>query len=231
MEIRPIGRYYRILFDRFGQRGWWPLRGKYRPGEYELPRTEPERWEVSLGAILTQNTSWKNVRQALLNLQQERLFGFTALANCTESQLRDLIRPAGYFNQKALKIRAFLDLVREKGGHLGRWFACTETLELREDLLEVWGIGRETADSIVLYAAKKPIFVVDAYTRRIFHRHRLIPDESVEYDLIRESTEHALKGDRVKLNEFHALLVQTAKDYCRKREALCDTCPLKNELT
>jgi endonuclease III related protein len=202
--------YYHALFDHLGPQNWWPARTPF---------------EVIVGAILTQNTSWTNVERAIANLRREHLLNPRALERVPFARLASLIRSSGYFRQKAKKLKAFVRFLRtEYSGSLARMFR-TPTLELREKLLAVHGIGPETADSILLYAGKKDVFVVDAYTRRIFSRHGWVPDD-VSYEKLRSKIEAALPRDVSRYNEFHALLVMAGKNWCRTREPRCSECPL-----
>ena len=202
--------YFHALFAAHGPQFWWPGR---------------TRFEVIVGAILTQNTSWTNVERAIANLRRERLLSPAAMERISEQRLASLIRSSGYFRQKARKLKAFLHFLRTKyQGSLTRLFA-TPTSALREELLAVHGIGPETADSILLYAGNHPVFVVDAYTRRILERHHLA--HSREYEEIRRLFESSLPADPNLFNEYHALIVHTGKHFCRKREPDCDHCPLR----
>lgn len=202
--------YYQIVFDHLGPQNWWPARTPF---------------EVIVGAILTQNTSWTNVERAIANLRREHLLTPRALERVPFSRLASLIRSSGYFRQKAEKLKAFVRFLRKQySGSLVRMFR-TPTLELREKLLAVHGIGPETADSILLYAGHKEVFVVDSYTKRIFSRHGWVPD-NVSYEELRSKIEAALPRDVSRYNEFHALLVQVGKNWCRTREPRCSECPL-----
>lgn len=202
--------YYQTLFDRLGPQNWWPARTPF---------------EVIVGAILTQNTSWSNVERAISNLRRERLLTPRALQRVPFLRLASLIRSSGYFRQKTKKLKAFVRFLRkEYAGSLARMFR-TPTLELREKLLAVHGIGPETADSILLYAGKKDVFVVDAHARRIFSRHGWV-SEDVSYEELRAKIEAALPRDVSRYNEFHALLVMAGKNWCRTREPRCSECPL-----
>ncbi len=206
--------YYQTLFDHLGPQNWWPARTPF---------------EVIVGAILTQNTSWTNVERAIANLRRERLLAPLALERVSTARLAALIRSSGYFRQKAKKLKAFVRFLRaEYSGSLTRMFR-TPTLALREKLLAVHGIGPETADSILLYAGHKDVFVVDAYTKRIFSRHGFVP-EDVPYEELRSLIESALPRDVSRYNEFHALLVQVGKNWCRPREPRCAGCPLHSFL-
>jgi len=208
----PLDEYYNSLFTAFGPQRWWPGRTPF---------------EIIVGAILTQNTSWKNVEIAIANLRQARLLSPKAIHNAPLSQLQRLIRPSGYFRQKARKLKAFGDFLHaEFGGSLKRMFAIP-TIALRPKLLSIWGIGPETADSILLYAGGHEVFVVDAYTRRVLARHGWIADAAkAKYDDIRWIFERQFSGNTQVFNEFHALIVRVGKQYCRAREPLCDACPL-----
>jgi endonuclease III related protein len=200
---------YRRLRARNGPSGWWP-------GETPL--------EICLGAILVQNTAWTNVEKALSVLRDGSLLSFDALRALPAAALAPLIRSSGYFNLKARRLAEFLAfLEREYGGRVETMRDETP-LVLRAKLLAVAGIGRETADSIVLYAAGLPIFVVDAYTRRIFSRLGLIEGDE-DYDVIRALFERRLPRDAALYNEYHAQIVRLGKDVCR-RVPLCDACAL-----
>ncbi len=189
---------------------WWPAKTQF---------------EVIVGAILTQNTAWTNVESALKNLRRERLLSPRAMERVSQARLARLIRSSGYFRQKAKKLKAFLRFLRAKyDGRLERMFR-TPAASLRSELLGVHGIGRETADSILLYAGNRPVFVVDAYTRRILSRHQLVP-EHADYESLRSLFEISLGPDAALYNEFHALLVHAGKTWCHKRRPRCRQCPL-----
>jgi endonuclease-3 related protein len=209
MESVFINMYDRLLKE-FGPQGWWP-------GE--------SIFEIIIGAILTQNTAWGNVEKAINNLQQHDLLTPAKLYQIPEQALARWIRPAGYFNIKAKRIRNFLRFLFSQ--HQGDLLQLGELKlsVLREKLLTVNGIGPETADSILLYAFGKPIFVVDAYTRRIFSRHKFI-SEKTSYSEIQRLFMTNLPQDVDLLNEFHALIVHLGKNFCR-RKPRCGQCPLK----
>jgi endonuclease-3 related protein len=201
---------YERMLRHFGPQHWWP-------GESPL--------EIMIGAVLTQNTNWSNVERAIKNLRRDDLIDIEKLVKIDPSALAELIRPAGYFNIKAKRLKSLIDFVwREYEGDLDRFFNLPID-QLREKLLSVNGIGRETADDIVLYAAGKPTFVVDAYTYRIMVRHRLIAEDD-DYEAIKEMFETHLPTDLALFNEYHALLVATGKNFCRKL-ARCEGCPLE----
>ncbi|MSS73811.1 MAG: hypothetical protein EXS64_20340 [Candidatus Latescibacteria bacterium] len=189
---------------------WWPA---------ETP------FEVMVGAILTQNTAWTNVEKAIANLKARDLMQPERLAALDPAALATLLRPAGYFNVKTRRLRAFLDyLLNTYGGEVGR-MRREETARLRAELLSVHGVGAETADSILLYALGKPAFVVDAYTRRVFHRLGLSAADAT-YDDLQRMFVSALPRDVDLYNEYHALIVALGKDYCRPKPR-CEGCPVK----
>jgi endonuclease III related protein len=178
-----------------------------------------------VGAILTQNTAWTNVERALENLRREGMLSLRRMEQAPIAKLARLVRPSGYFRQKAKKLKAFASFLREEyGGSLSRMF-CTPTNALREKLLGVHGIGPETADSILLYAGEHPVFVVDAYTKRVLERHGWVSGKA-NYEEMRALFERHIPRDAAQYNEFHALLVQVGKNWCRPREARCSECPL-----
>jgi len=203
-------RVYELLFEAFGPQHWWPG---------DTP------FEVMVGAVLTQNTNWKNVHRAIENLKEAGLLEPKAMARLSLEELGELIRPAGYYRLKARRLQNLLRLVMERyEGSLEAMFA-EQTSALREQLLGVQGIGPETADSILLYAAGKPVFVVDAYTHRVLARHGWI-DFEADYYQLQELFHGSLPEDVQLFNEYHALLVRLGKDYCRKRNPRCEECPL-----
>ncbi len=200
---------YLKLYRTFGPQHWWPA---------ETP------FEVAVGAILTQNTNWQNVERAIFNLRQKGLLDPHSLHSIHINSLALLIRPAGYYNVKARRLKAFVDfLIRDFGGRIED-MASLKVDDLRERLLDISGIGPETADSILLYALNKPVFVVDAYTKRVLMRHGIINNDA-DYDEIQSLFHKSLKRDSSLYNEFHALFVKLAKTFC-KAEPLCKGCPL-----
>jgi len=217
---------YETLLKKFGPQGWWPIASEYRKGDYSTPRNTAEAEEICVGAILTQNTAWKNVEKALECLRAKNLLSLDAIATAKPKEIAECVRSSGYYNQKTKKLKAFAEFAEQNRG-LGKLFALP-TEELRTKLLTVKGIGPETADSIVLYAAKKPKFVVDAYTKRIFSRLGLL-DEKASYDEFQRLFESRLAPDCMVFNEFHALLVELAKRNCLKKEPLCSECPLAKQ--
>ena len=209
-----LKRYYDLLFAAHGAQYWWPGR---------------TRFEVIVGAILTQNTAWTNVETAIRKLRKARLLNPRAIESVPLPRLARLIRASGYFRQKARKLKAFAHFLRNAhGGSLKRMLR-TPTAQLRAELLGIWGIGPETADSILLYAGGHPVFVIDAYTRRIVERHGLAGRQGT-YEELRGIFEAQLPQDPSLYNEFHALIVYTGKTYCRARNPRCEECPLKTML-
>src|ERR1700749_1113058 len=206
--------YYDALFREHGPQSWWPGR---------------TRFEVIVGAILVQNTAWTNVERAIANLRRERLLTPQAIEHVPLANLAELIRSSGYFRQKAHKLKEFVQFLRkEYGGSLDKMFR-TPTGTLREQLLAVHGIGPETADSILLYAGGHPVFVVDAYTRRVLERHNLVHAKAT-YEEIRNLFEQSLPNSVSLFNEYHALIVHTGKHFCKSRVAHCSVCPLNPSL-
>jgi len=207
--------FYDALFESFGPQGWWPGR---------------TRFEVIVGAILTQNTSWSNVERAIGNLRAGRLLNPEKLHALDLKELSGLIRPAGYFNVKAGRLKNFLDFLFSKyGGSISRLFN-KKGEGTRGELLAVVGIGPETADSILLYAGGRPEFVVDAYTRRVFSRHGLVGPVA-SYDEVKSLFMENLEPDSKVFNEYHALIVRVGKHYCKPREPMCSRCPLEEFLS
>ncbi len=203
---------YTVLLAHFGPQHWWPG---------ETP------FEVIVGAILTQNTAWTNVEKAMENLKREGLLDPERLHRAREDRLAALIRPSGYFNLKAKKLKAFVRFIYEQHrGQLSHLFK-TDTGLLREELLAVYGIGPETADSIILYAGNKPIFVVDAYTRRIAGRLGLAGEDAT-YDELQQLFMAHLPHEAPLFNEYHALLVALGKYFCLKTTPRCASCSLRD---
>ena len=202
---------YRRLDAAYGDQRWWP-------GDTPL--------EVAVGAILTQNTAWVNVEKAVANLKSAGLLEPGALARLTPSEIAPLIKPAGYYNVKARRLRAFLDFLAEEYDGDVAAMAREEPAAARPKLLAVRGVGPETADSILLYACGLPTFVVDAYTHRILHRHGLA-DEAVAYDELKELFEANVEADVALYKQYHALLVRVGRERCRRGEPRCAGCPLE----
>jgi endonuclease-3 related protein len=210
-NLSILPQYFDALFRAHGEQHWWPGRTPF---------------EIIVGAILVQNTNWVNAARAIANLRQAKLLTPSAIETLPQPKLARLIRSSGYFRQKARKLKAFVVFLRkEHRGSLAAMFR-TPTATLRQQLLAVHGIGPETADSILLYAGNHPVFVVDAYTRRILQRHGLATGKE-SYEEIRGLFEKSLPNDPQLFNEFHALIVHTGKHYCRSRAPLCSQCALR----
>lgn len=204
-----ILKIYKRLFSYYGHQHWWP-------GE--------SPFEIAIGAILTQNTNWSNVEKAIKNLKDARLLSPERLHKIPKDRLAELIRPAGYYNIKAERIKAFVRfLMTDFSGDMEK-MKSEESLSLRKRLLNVHGIGHETADSILLYALNKPVFVVDAYTRRVLSRHGIMGYKAA-YDDYQRLFHKELDEDVALFNEYHALIVRVGKDFCRSIPK-CEKCPL-----
>jgi endonuclease-3 related protein len=234
-----IPRYYTALLARYGPQNWWPAHS---------------RFEVIVGAYLTQNTNWSNVEKAMLNLRRARRLSVSAMRSIPLDELETLVRPSGYFRQKARNLKTFISFLdRQYSGLLSRMFA-QPTAKLRAELLDLNGVGPETADSMLLYAGNHPVFVVDAYTRRVLLRHSLI-HEKTGYEEIRTMIEEAISNSEAEsliaknvvcdprhpvsrmsssarselaqhYNELHALIVRVGNHYCRAKP-ICEGCPLQ----
>ena len=225
-KAEKIFALYRTLMSMYGPQGWWPLMGEegieYHVGRYDYPRNRLEVFEICIGAILTQNTTFLSVVKSLQNLKAIDALSPEGVSALDSETFREAIRPSGYFNQKAKYILAFIDFFMELG----------EEIPGREALLGVLGIGEETADSILLYAYKQEEFVIDAYTRRILHVLGYI-GEKASYGKIKEMMEEALElmiGERSRVivyQEFHALIVQHAKQFYTKKPYGA-RCPVAN---
>jgi len=210
MITEQLNEIYQLLFERFGPQHWWP-------GETQF--------EIITGAILTQNTNWANVEKAIANLKSAGCLTAEGLYRLDLSQLAELIRPAGYYNIKAKRLKNFINrLFDNYAGNLTN-LESVDTDKLRVELLAIKGIGHETADSILLYAFNRAVFVVDAYTARVAFRHGLIELDS-DYEQLGELFQSHLPSDTKLFNEYHALLVRVGKEFCR-REARCSGCPLE----
>lgn len=202
---------YKNLYSCFGPQYWWPA---------DTP------FEVIIGAILTQNTNWQNVERAIDNLKRNKLIRPNKLFLLSDKKLASLIRPAGYYNIKTKRIKNFLKFFFQDYKGSVKKLSLRDKYKLRKELLLLNGIGPETADSILLYALGKSIFVVDAYTKRILLRHKIIKEGS-DYQEIQNLFMQNLKNEVKLFNEFHALLVKLGKDFCLKSKPRCDICPLK----
>jgi endonuclease-3 related protein len=203
---------FQRLFDSFGPQYWWPAQ---------------TRFEVIVGAILTQNTAWKNVERSMEVLRKHSMLSPGKIHRTEREALAPLLRSSGYYNQKARKLKAFCAHLEDQWQGDLDLFLDQDMVTLRRELLQIHGVGPETADSIVLYAAHRPSFVVDAYTRRIVSRHGLLPPDS-SYEALRRFFMDCLDPDVDVFQEFHALLVRVGHLYCRPRP-LCEKCPLSKE--
>ena len=203
---------YKKLYSAFGPQHWWPG---------DTP------FEIAVGAILTQNTNWANVEKTIQNLKNENTLSARALHNIPLKELSELIRPSGYFNIKAKRLKSFIESLMNNYDGSMKKMAHKDVVYLREELLSINGIGPETADSIILYALDKPVFVIDAYTKRVLSRHGII-DYSDSYDAFQAHFHDSLKKDVRLFNEFHALFVRTGKTFCKRQNPSCVKCPLKN---
>ena len=232
-EILDLKILYEKLFSHYGSQGWWPLldlkpeinptqRGRYtgyHPNDFNYPKNENQIFEVIIGTILAQNTSWVNAERALWNLAQKKLISEERLNCLSLDDLAQFIRSSGYFNQKAIKIQNMLRFLQEYPISSLKKF---EISELRSKLLAIKGVGPETADSIILYAFKKPVFVVDSYTKRLISRLGLIPIKTT-YDHIQNLFHTQLEADYNVYNEYHAVIVQHCVHVCSSRPT-CDSC-------
>ncbi len=208
---KELQQYYVKLLQELGPQRWWPAR---------------TRLEVILGAILTQNTAWRNAALALTSLRRAGLTNLARLRKASRAELETCVRPAGFFRQKARTIRNFLDwLAVAHRGSLNSFFT-TPPAELRRHLLELKGVGPETADAILLYAGQQPFFVADAYTRRILARHKFVSPIG-DYSEAQEFLHQHLTPDPALFNEYHALLVEVGKRYCKRQAPQCAGCPLE----
>lgn len=210
-QIGPsLMNIFNRMYDHFGSRGWWPGETKF---------------EICVGAILTQSVSWKNVAKAIDNLKNAGLLSLKSMYNAPVEEIEACIIPTLYYRMKAKKLKAFVNHVTEKyDGNLNQMFS-QNLPELRQELLGLFGIGPETADSIILYAAEKPVFVVDAYTKRIFNRLGYFA-ENVSYDKMQEFFINHLITDVELFNEYHALIVGVGNGFCSNKKPRCSQCPI-----
>lgn len=224
--VMDIFELYRKLMSEFGPQGWWPIiceqsvssdNHGYHRRNHLIPVTAKGKLEMALGAILTQNTSWKNVEAALEALYEETRFSAEEILDLNLEELARIIHSSGYHRQKSKKIRKFLEFYQ---------YLEPDRAPRREDLLSLWGVGPETADSILLYAYKLPYFVVDAYTFRIFRRLGIW--ENKDYHKLQNFIQDEIPSDYVLYNEFHALLVAHGKAYCTTRKPSCSQCFLSD---
>jgi endonuclease-3 related protein len=209
-QTKQLMNIYNRLYKAFGSRNWWPA---------------DTAEEVMFGAILTQSITWKNVEQAIAALKKRGKLSFKTVATMDEKELAKIIRPARFLNQKARALQKYADYFGEKYSYSIKKMKKQDLWTLREELLSLYRIGPETADSILLYALEKPVFVIDVYTKRIFSRHGFLNMEDSYEDYQKLFMEN-LPGDVRLYNEYHALLVHLGSRFC-KPKPLCDTCPLR----
>lgn len=207
----PFLRVYDRLQNHFGPQQWWP-------GDTPL--------EVMVGAVLTQNTNWANVEQAINNLKKAGKLSYSALRALSVDELAAHIRPSGYYNIKSRRLGNLLQMIEDEYEGEIRFLFEDSLEESRENLLKVKGVGPETADSILLYAAQKPIFVIDTYTHRVFSRHHLV-EQNTDYFSLQQEFMDSLPQEVSLFNEFHALIVAVAKEFCKKTKPRCNECPLQ----
>lgn len=208
---KQLEKIYRLLYGHFGKRHWWPADSPF---------------EVMVGAILTQNTAWTNVEKAIANLKLADALTPGKLHKMPVPSIARLIRPSGFYNQKSKRLKYMVNYLMKAYGGDTNVMARNGLPDLRIELLSLSGIGKETADSILLYACNKPVFVVDSYTHRIFRRHGLIGEDD-GYDDIQKMFMDNLEQDPALFNEYHALIVELGKNFCRIRP-LCGPCPLSD---
>jgi endonuclease-3 related protein len=208
---KKLNNIFEILYNTFGPQHWWPGDSPF---------------EVAVGAILTQNTNWSNVKKAIENLKKYKLLEPYKIYKIDHKKLSELIKSSGYYTIKAKRLKSFIDfLIKEYNGKIES-MNNEDTFLLRKKLLSINGIGKETADSILLYAINKPIFVIDTYTKRILSRHGISKDKD-SYDYYQNLFHKSLKKDVKLFNEYHALIVKVGKTFCKSKRPLCDQCPLK----
>lgn len=216
MISNELIKIYQCLYSHYGPQGWWPVyksdsdytssRKAYHPKNYKIPQTSFESFQIITGAILTQNTNWNNVVRALYNLNKAGINSFNKILTTKDNQLAEYIRPSGYYNQKAKKLK-----------QAAEYFSLLKQRPMRNEILSIWGIGEETADSILLYAFHEPFFVVDAYTKRFLFRKKIIPSTKTDYSKVQSLFIHHFPQDTDQYKEFHALLVQHGKEYCKAK--------------
>lgn len=207
----PLLNAYHLLLDHFGPQDWWPAESPF---------------EIMVGAVLTQNTNWTNVAKAIDNLKSAGLLDYDGVSSLSVDELAWYIRPSGYYNLKAKRLKNLLAMIEELYEGDLDLFLGDQHDTCRENLLSVQGVGPETADAILLYGCNQPAFVIDAYTHRVFSRHNLVEEET-DYHSMQELFVSQLPEDVQLYNEYHALIVKTAITYCKKNNPLCDGCPLQ----
>lgn len=204
-----FNKLYPILLTHYPMRKWWP-------GSSAL--------EIAIGTILTQNTSWKGVEKSISALKKAGKLDLQAILDLSDDELAELIRPSGFASLKSRRLKNLLNFIRESYGTAEGMKSAPQE-KLRKELLSINGVGRETADSILLYALEKPSFVIDAYTRRILGRHGIM-DDALPYDELKTAFENSLPRDAQIYAHFHAMIVDVCKEFCVKRNPRCESCPL-----
>lgn len=220
-----IKKIYIQLYSHFKPQNWWPVTkdNEITPNYHKsIKLNEKQKLEICFGAILTQNTSWKNVEKAITQLNKNNLINIDKILKINNKKLALIIKSSGYHNQKAIKLKNFCQYLNKNYNNYLKELFKKNIDELRNELLSVNGIGPETADSMILYAAKKPIFVIDAYTKRIINR---IGFKEETYDELQELFMDNLEPNEKSFNEYHALLVELGKNYCKKKP-ICGNCPI-----
>ncbi|MGC8867927.1 MAG: endonuclease III domain-containing protein [Elusimicrobiales bacterium] len=227
MSLKKIEKIYKILYEFYGPQGWWPIcldgRSVYRKN-YFGPLSDSQRFEICVGAILTQNVSWKNVEKCIVKLKENRMLDPVKIIEEPDEKIYPLIISSGYYKQKALKLKNISRWIIHKGGDFKKIFK-KNPYKIRNELLLINGIGKETADSILLYAGYLPFFVIDAYTKRIFER--IFNRICYEYDELQNLFQESLPLDHRIYNEYHALIVEISKNICLKNDPQCLRCPLR----
>lgn len=218
MKTPSYGEIYNLLFETYGPQGWWPINNEYKKRK---TLTSEEKFEIIVGAILTQNTAWTNVEKALDELRKNKCFSINAILQTKKEVLAVYIKSSGYHNQKAERLKIVAEFLLQ---HRIEELQAMPLHDLRELLLSVKGIGSETADSIILYAFSKPSFVIDAYTKRILGRIGISGKEAA-YEELQQHIMQTISQDAELYNEYHALLVEHAKRFCQVKP-LCQNCIL-----
>ncbi len=231
MKTTKVINIYKKLLIIYGYQGWWPITGKknqtgftkngYHPEDYTIPNNSNEKYEIILGTVLTQNTTWKNAATAIEMMIESNICSPSAVLHKSAEDIALAIRSSGYHNQKAKKLKILTNYLVD-GKYLNG-----DKIPGREDLLSLWGIGPETADSILLYAYKTPEVVIDAYTHRIFTRIGVV-EKQQNYEALKRFFTDNFYGTVKEINEYHALIVKHAKTYCRKKP-VCLDCPFNRE--
>ncbi len=226
-EFKKLYKIYKLLYEFYGPQGWWPIcignKSVYRKN-YFKPLTDLECFEISTGAVLTQNVSWKNVEKCIIRLKENKMLDPIKILNAKEEEIYPLIISTGYYRQKTIKLKNLSRWLISQGGSFKKIFEKNMSW-IRNELLSIKGIGRETADSILLYAGYLPSFVIDAYTKRIFQR--IFNKACDDYDELQKIFTDNLPLDHRIYNEYHALIVEISKDICVKNNPQCFKCPLK----